>query len=78
MNKSIFFAFIVTAFGLAGCAEDTTLPMADLEADAAFGDYERGPRNGRMLRDGDFALELAIFEDGFATGVSGLGQTIGQ
>jgi len=33
------------------------------EASAAQ-DYERGPRNGRLLRDGDFALELQIFEDG--------------
>ena len=34
------------------------------EAELAAGDYERGPSNGRMLRDGDFALELAIFETG--------------
>jgi cobalt-zinc-cadmium efflux system membrane fusion protein len=27
-------------------------------------DYERGPHNGRMLRDGDFAVEVTIFEDG--------------
>lgn len=27
-------------------------------------DYERGPNNGRMLRDGDFAIELAIHEFG--------------
>jgi len=32
--------------------------------EAAAGDYERGPNNGRMLRDGDFAIELAIFETG--------------
>ncbi|MCY0603985.1 HlyD family secretion protein, partial [Klebsiella pneumoniae] len=25
-------------------------------------DYERGPNNGRLLRDGDFALEVTIFE----------------
>lgn len=30
----------------------------------AVGEYERGPHRGRMLRDGDFALELQIFEDG--------------
>jgi len=34
-----------------------------MEAEAA-GDYERGPNNGRMLRDGDFAIELAIYETG--------------
>lgn len=27
-------------------------------------DVEKGPNNGRMLRDGDFAIELAIFETG--------------
>lgn len=28
----------------------------------ASGDYERGPNNGRLLRDGDFALEVTIYE----------------
>lgn len=28
------------------------------------GEYERGPNNGRMLREGDLALEITIFEDG--------------
>lgn len=28
------------------------------------GDYERGPHNGRLLRDGRFALEITIFETG--------------
>lgn len=27
-------------------------------------EYERGPHRGRMLRDGDFAVEITIFEDG--------------
>jgi cobalt-zinc-cadmium efflux system membrane fusion protein len=27
-------------------------------------DYERGPHKGRLLRDGDFAVEITIFEDG--------------
>jgi cobalt-zinc-cadmium efflux system membrane fusion protein len=31
---------------------------------AAEEEYERGPNNGRMLRDGDFALEITIFETG--------------
>jgi cobalt-zinc-cadmium efflux system membrane fusion protein len=46
---------------LGACAQEPA-PMAELEL--AAGDYERGPSNGRMLRDGDFALELAIFETG--------------
>ncbi len=27
-------------------------------------EFERGPHRGRLLRDGDFALEITIFEDG--------------
>jgi len=37
---------------------------AEGEHEAAAADYERGPRRGRMLRDGDFAIEMTIFEDG--------------
>ncbi|MGE0031355.1 MAG: efflux RND transporter periplasmic adaptor subunit [Steroidobacteraceae bacterium] len=33
-------------------------------AEQAAGEFERGPHGGRMLRDGDFAVELTIFEDG--------------
>lgn len=31
---------------------------------AAAGDYERGAHGGRLLRDGSFAVELTIYEDG--------------
>ena len=31
---------------------------------AAAGEYEKGPNNGRLLKDGEFALEMTIFEDG--------------
>lgn len=31
---------------------------------AAEADFERGPHRGRMLRDGEFALEVTIFETG--------------
>ena len=36
-------------------------PAAETEATETF---ERGPNNGRLLVDGDFALELAIYETG--------------
>lgn len=36
---------------------------AETEA-AAAAEYEKGPNNGRLLKDGDFALEMTIFEDG--------------
>jgi cobalt-zinc-cadmium efflux system membrane fusion protein len=37
---------------------------AEGEDAAATADYERGPHRGRMLRDGEFAIEMTIFEDG--------------
>lgn len=33
-------------------------------AEAAAADYERGPHNGRLLRDGDFSLEITLYEEG--------------
>lgn len=59
----------VVALGaaLTGCGGEAA-NQADAHGEAAEGaaeaEYERGPNNGRMLREGDFALELAIFEDG--------------
>lgn len=49
---------------LAACGGDgATAPEAGSAASApAAGEYERGPHRGRMLRDGDFALEVTIFE----------------
>ncbi len=46
---------------LSACTSE--MPTADLEAPAEEA-QERGPNNGIMLRDGDFAVELAIFETG--------------
>ncbi len=41
------------------------LPMTAVsESEAIDADYPRGPNNGRLLTDGDFAVELAIFETG--------------
>jgi cobalt-zinc-cadmium efflux system membrane fusion protein len=48
---------------LAGCGESPTTSEA-AEPKAAAAEYERGPHRGRMLRDGDFAIEMTIFEDG--------------
>lgn len=61
---------LITAFGaalLAGCGEGQEQPPAAAAAGhgaAVAGEFERGPHRGRLLRDGDFALELQIFEDG--------------
>lgn len=50
---------------LSGCGSSnepvSTASHLSAQAPAAF---ERGPHRGRLLRDGDFSLELQIFEDG--------------
>jgi membrane fusion protein, heavy metal efflux system len=56
-------ALLLLSLPLAGCGN----PPASAEpekAEAAQQEFERGPHNGRMLRDGDFALEMTIFEEG--------------
>ena len=47
---------------LVACGGEAEKP-AEGEGKSAS-EYEKGPHNGRMLRDGDFAIEVTIFEDG--------------
>ncbi len=50
---------------LAACGGGDAPAEGEAAAEGApAADYERGPHNGRMLRDGDFAIEVTIFEDG--------------
>lgn len=54
---SVALVLILTACG----ASDT--PQKESEGHgAAAAEFERGPHRGRMLRDGDFAIEVTIFE----------------
>lgn len=62
MMRTLTLALLL-ALPLAACGKGTENTTAEHEAPAA-GDYERGPHNGRMLRDGDFAIEVTVFEDG--------------
>lgn len=39
-------------------------PAAKAEHGEAKAEFERGPHGGRLLRDGDFSLEVTIFETG--------------
>lgn len=68
IRKSIqtnFFIVLIGAFVVsAGCESPSSTDTGDGHASAAEEDYERGPHNGRMLRDGDLALEITIFETG--------------
>ena len=60
MNKTLILSAILLPV-LVACGE---APTEDMGAAMETEDYERGPNNGRMLRDGDFAIELAIVEAG--------------
>jgi cobalt-zinc-cadmium efflux system membrane fusion protein len=58
---------IFLAAALAGASLTTACGEGGASTDgehAATADFERGPHRGRMLRDGDFAVEITIFEDG--------------
>lgn len=61
MNKliTLFVAFTL----IAGCGADQGA-TDEHGHEAAAEESERGPHNGRLLRDDDFAVELAIYETG--------------
>lgn len=50
--------------GLAACGERAEMQMGAGAAGAAEDEFERGAHQGRMLREGDFALEITVFETG--------------
>jgi cobalt-zinc-cadmium efflux system membrane fusion protein len=54
----------ILAFTLLAACGDKPVSEPVGEPAAAAADYERGPHRGRMLRDGDFAVEMTIFEEG--------------
>ncbi|SHH04386.1 membrane fusion protein, cobalt-zinc-cadmium efflux system [Hydrocarboniphaga daqingensis] len=60
---TLFAAGLLAVVALTACksqSEAASEPGQDAKAEA----FERGPHRGRLLRDGDFGLELQIFEDG--------------
>ena len=57
-------ASLIAVLGVSGCGDKSSAPKAEEGHAAAPAEYERGPHRGRMLRDGDFAIEMTIFEDG--------------
>lgn len=61
-RRLVAVSLVSLAVGVAACGQGGAADPAEAEAEA--GDYERGPHNGRMLRDGDFALEVTLYEEG--------------
>jgi len=49
---------------LTACGEQPGGAVASGEEGAEEAEFERGPQNGRLLRSGDFAVEITIFETG--------------
>ena len=56
-------AMTALAVTLAACGSGEGEKAGGEHAEAAA-EYERGPHRGRLLRDGDFSLEITIYEEG--------------
>jgi len=63
VNRLLSFLRLSVLLVLTAVALYTPLSHA-AENEAAKEEFERGPHRGRLLRDGDFALEVTIFETG--------------
>lgn len=65
MKRSLFSAGSLLALSLlAACGDAPSAPGEGGAHAAAATEYKRGPHRGRMLRDGEFAVEVTIFEEG--------------
>jgi cobalt-zinc-cadmium efflux system membrane fusion protein len=65
MNRHVkWLALALLPAFLASCGESPGNQGAEAGEGEAAAEYERGPHRGRMLRDGDFAIELTVFEEG--------------
>ncbi len=62
-HRLLVAAAMASASLLLAACESSQSP-SPAEHSAPTEDFERGPHRGRLLTDGDFALELQIFEDG--------------
>lgn len=60
-----FTGTLLAACLLAACGGEQSQPHGDEHGHGEqAAEFERGPHNGRLLEDGDLAVELAIFETG--------------
>ena len=60
-RRTIAASLLALAVGVSSCGQGAAEKS---EGEVAPGEYERGPHRGRMLRDGDFALEITLYEEG--------------
>jgi cobalt-zinc-cadmium efflux system membrane fusion protein len=65
MTRALFWIGLTLATLLAACDREASHGQAEHQHhDSEADEMERGPHRGRLLHDGDFALELQIFEEG--------------
>lgn len=65
MNRLLLLSLLLPFLAACGGAADHTHDAEGGHGEAAAtAEFERGPHRGRMLRDGDFAIEVTIFETG--------------
>ncbi|HUH30132.1 MAG TPA: efflux RND transporter periplasmic adaptor subunit [Rhodanobacter sp.] len=62
-KRAVLALLILTPLTLGACSERAAQEPAE-GTRAAAGAFERGPHNGRLLRDGPFALEITVYETG--------------
>ena len=63
LKRAALALLIVTSLTLGACGDRAAQEPAE-GAHAAADAFERGPHNGRLLRDGPFALEVTVYETG--------------
>lgn len=63
MTRSIF-VFASALLLVAACGSPDNAPTVDTHDNGAEAEPAKGPHRGRLLEDGGFAVELAIFETG--------------
>jgi cobalt-zinc-cadmium efflux system membrane fusion protein len=66
ISTSMLVVFTLTACKKTPAASTESAAQASSATESASTEFERGPHNGRLLRDGDFAVEISIFEQGVA------------
>src|SRR5262245_38055727 len=65
MSARVIVLLLGLMLGLSACgSNDDAHAEAGDEHGHEVEEFERGPHGGRLLRDGPFALELKIFEEG--------------
>ncbi|MEO6926701.1 MAG: efflux RND transporter periplasmic adaptor subunit, partial [Rhodanobacter sp.] len=58
------FCVLLLLLSLTACGKRTSEPVSATEQASAAAEFERGPHNGRLLRDGPFSLEVTVYETG--------------